>query len=50
MTITDIVNSIYFRTKTNSSSFLAADMLLYINNAYDRVVSLILSADSKWQF
>ena len=50
MQIQDIVNSIYFRTKTNSSSFLAADMLLYINNAYDRVVSLILSADSKWQF
>lgn len=50
MQIQDIVNSVYFRTKTNSSSFLAADMLLYINNAYDRVVSLIMSADSKWQW
>ncbi len=50
MTIDDIVNSVYFRTKTNSSSFLAADMLLYINNALDRVVSLILRSDSKWQF
>src|SRR3990167_4468560 len=50
MTISDIVNSVYFRTKTNSSSFLAANMLLYINNAYDRVASLILRTDSKWQF
>jgi len=50
MTISDIVNSVYFRTKTNSSSFTAANMLLYINNAYDRVASLILRTDSKWQF
>ena len=50
MTITNIVNSIYFRTKTNVDSFLAADMLIFINAAYDRVVSLINHADSKWQW
>lgn len=50
MTISDIVNSIYFRTKTNSSSFSAANMLIFINKAYDHVVSLILKADATWQW
>lgn len=50
MTITDIVNKVYFLTKTNSSSFLAADMLILINNAYERVASLIIQADGRWQF
>lgn len=50
MTITDIINSVYFKTKTNSSSFVAADMLIMINNAYNRVASLILDADGRWQW
>jgi hypothetical protein len=50
MTITDIVNKIYFLTKTNSSSFLASDMLIAINNAYERVASLILTCDGRWQW
>ena len=50
MTITDIVNAVYFRTGTNSSSFPAADMLIFINIAYDRVVSLINHSDSKQQW
>ena len=50
MTIADIQNSVYFRTGTNSSSFLAADMLIFLNAAYDRVVSLINQADAKWQW
>ena len=50
MTITQIVNSIYFRTKTDANSFLAADMLIFINIAYDRVVSLINRSDSKQQW
>lgn len=41
MTITDIVNSIYRRTKTNATSFTAANMLLAINSAQNRVNSVI---------
>lgn len=50
MTITDIVNKIYFYTKTNSSTYTAADMLLAINTAYDRVVSLIMDTDGRWEW
>lgn len=50
MTISDIVNKIYFLTKTDSSSFVAADMLYLINNAYDRVASLIINNDGRWQW
>src|SRR3990167_4603896 len=50
MTILDIVNSVYFKTKTNSSSFTAADMLILLNNAYERVASLILKADGRWEW
>lgn len=50
MTIADIVSSVYMKTKTNSTSFTAANMLIYINNAYNRVVSLILQADGRWQW
>ena len=50
MTITDIVNKIYFLTKTNSSSYSAADMLIAINNAYERVCSLVIKADGRWQW
>lgn len=41
MTITDLANSIYRRTNTNSTSFTAANMLLAINSGYNRVNSLI---------
>ncbi len=50
MTIAEIVASIYKKTKTNSSDYVASDMLIDINNAYEHVVALILSSDSKWQF
>lgn len=50
MTISDIVNKTYFLTTTNSSSFPASDMLIEINNAYERVASLILSADGRWEW
>lgn len=50
MTITDIVNDTYRRTKTNSASFVAADMLIMINNAYNRVVSLVIKADGRWEW
>lgn len=50
MTISDIISSIYTKTKTNSTSYPAADMLIAINNAYERVASLILQADGRWQW
>lgn len=50
MQISDIVNDIYKKTKTNSTSYVAADMLIDINNAYNRVSELILVNDRKWQF
>jgi hypothetical protein len=50
MTITDIVNKIYFLTNTNNSNFSASNMLIEINNAYDRVASLIMEADGRWEW
>ncbi len=50
MIIQDIVNKIYFLTKTNSTSYVAADMLIAINNAYERVASLIIKSDGRWQW
>lgn len=41
MTIGNIVTSIYRRTQTNATSFPAADMLIDMNAAYERVNSLI---------
>jgi hypothetical protein len=50
MQIQDIVSKVHFLTKSNSDDFLAADMLILINNAYERVASLILSVDNRWQW
>lgn len=50
MTINDIVQKIYFLTNTNSTSFSAPQILILINNAYNRVTSLIIKADTKWQW
>lgn len=50
MQFTDIKNRIYFLTKTNSSSFPVADIVLSANNAVEHVVSLINRADQRWQF
>lgn len=50
MTISDIVAKVYKDTKTNASSYVAADMLIEINTAYNRVVSLIDKADRRWQW
>lgn len=41
MTLSDIQNSIYRRTETDSTSFTNANMLLAINRAYERVNALI---------
>lgn len=50
MTISDIVTKTYFYTKTNASSFPAADMLISINTGYNRVGSLVLKSDDRWQW
>ncbi len=50
MNIADINSKISFLTKTNTTSFASADRLIAVNNAYERVVSLILQADGRWQY
>ncbi len=50
MTIADINAAIYRKTKTNSTSLPAADLLIMVNNAYEHVASLILQADGRWQW
>jgi hypothetical protein len=50
MTISDIVQSIYRRTKTNSATYPAPSMLIAINTAYNYVVSCINDADHTWQW
>lgn len=50
MDITNIINKTYFYTNTNSTSFSAANMLLCINNAYERVASLIMQSDGRWEW
>jgi hypothetical protein len=41
MTLSDIKNHIFRRTKTNATSYPAADMVISINNAIERVESII---------
>lgn len=50
MTITDIINKTYFLTNSSSLSYPSADMLINVNNAYERVVSLIMSCDGRWEW
>lgn len=49
MTINQIVNRIYRLTNTNSGSYVAANMLDDINIALNRVYSLVITADGRWQ-
>lgn len=50
MNISDINSKISTLTKSNTTSFPAADRLIAINNAYERVISLILQCDGRWQW
>lgn len=50
MIYTDIVSKVYSLTKTNSTSFPATDLVIEANNALERVESLIMQADHRWQF
>lgn len=50
MTLADIQNYIYFRTRTNSTSFPNADMIILINNALERVETIIRNYISEYNF
>lgn len=50
MNLADIQRRIYKNTKTNSTSYDPADMLVDINVAVNRTVSLINRSDSRWEF
>lgn len=50
MLYSDIRSKIYFYTKTNSTSFPDSDIVIGINNKQERVESLILQSDGRWQF
>ncbi len=50
MNLQDISNKIYFLTNTNSTSYPAANLLIDLNIAYNRIVSLILQADGRWEY
>ena len=45
-----IVQDTYFEASANSSSYPIADLTRNANNALDNVITLILGADSRWQF
>lgn len=49
-TYANIQSKIYFLTKTNSTSFPTADMVVLANNAMERVASLIEQSDGRWQY
>lgn len=45
-----IVQDTYFEASANSSSYPIADLVRNANSALDMVLTLILGADSRWQF
>ncbi len=50
MNYSNILSKVYFLTKTNATSFPIADITILANNAMDRIVSLIMQADGRWEF
>ena len=50
MTITDIQNRITFLTGLDTNIYLPADRLNAINNAYDKLHSIILESQDEWDF
>ena len=50
MTLNEITQKVYKFTKTNSATYLAAQMAIDLNNALERVCSLINIADKRWQW
>lgn len=50
MTFTEIKNDIYFLTGANTGSYPIADLTANVNRAYDKVASLIMRSDGRWQW
>ncbi len=50
MTLSGIQTKIYDLTKTNSTSYPNANMLIDLNIAYNRITSLIIQSDGRWQW
>ena len=50
MTINDIVEEIYSLTDTNSTSYTAAKMLRRMNQAYEKVVGMLIANAGAWEF
>lgn len=50
MTFSNIISKVYFLTKTNVTSFSTADLTASANTALERVTSLIIKTDGRWQF
>lgn len=50
MNLTDIRNKVYFLTSSNISSFPDANLVIEANNALDRVTSLIMQSDGRWEW
>ena len=50
MHIADLNTKTRFLTKTDTVSLPAATLLILINNAYERVVSLIMKSDGRWEW
>ena len=46
----NIRSKIYLLTKTNVNSLSNANLNLYTQPAEDRIISLIMRADSRWQY
>lgn len=50
MIYSDIKSKVYLLTKTNSTSFPDATLVIEANNALERVASLIMQTDGRWQW
>lgn len=50
MTYGNIQSKVFFLTKTNTTSFPSTDMAVLANNAIERINSLIIQSDGRWEF
>ncbi len=50
MTLDQIRTKVHFLTSTNASSFPDASLVVEANNALDRVSSLIMQSDGRWEW
>ncbi len=50
MTIDQIRSKVYFLTSSTATSFPDTKLIIEANNALDRIVSLIMQSDGRWQW